>query len=89
MEEMCKHVEKPLVFPLSNPTSQAEITAENAYKHTKGKCIFAGGLHLLASVLSCQPSALVFACKRLEPWTSCARFGHAMAAIGAKQLQLW
>ena len=43
IEEMCKHVEKPLVFPLSNPTSQAEITAENAYKHSKGKCIFAGG----------------------------------------------
>ena len=43
IEEMCKHVEKPLVFPLSNPTSQAEITAENAYKYSKGKCIFAGG----------------------------------------------
>lgn len=42
---MCKHVEKPLVFPLSNPTSQAEITAENAYKYSKGKCIFAGGKH--------------------------------------------
>lgn len=45
IEEMCKHVEKPLVFPLSNPTSQAEITAENAYKYSKGKCIFAGGKH--------------------------------------------
>jgi hypothetical protein len=45
IEEMCKHVEKPLVFPLSNPTSQAEITAENAYKYSKGKCIFAGGEH--------------------------------------------
>ena len=43
IEEMCKHVERPLVFPLSNPTSQAEITAENAYKYSKGKCIFAGG----------------------------------------------
>lgn len=43
IEEMCKHVEKPLVFPLSNPTSQAEITAENAYKYSKGKCIFAAG----------------------------------------------
>ena len=88
MEEMCKHVEKPLVFPLSNPTSQAEITAENAYKYTKGKCIFAGGLHLLASVLSCQPSALVFACKRLEHWTSCARFGHARPATSAKALHI-
>ena len=47
IEEMCKHVEKPLVFPLSNPTSQAEITAENAYKYSKGKCIFAGGHFLL------------------------------------------
>ena len=49
---MCKHVEKPLVFPLSNPTSQAEITAENAYKYSKGKCIFAGGTALFHASLA-------------------------------------
>jgi len=43
VEEMCKHQEKPLIFPLSNPTSKAEITAENAFTWSDGKCIFAAG----------------------------------------------
>jgi malic enzyme len=43
IEELCKHQEKPLVFPLSNPTDKAEITAKDAYEFSKGKCIFAAG----------------------------------------------
>ncbi len=43
IEEMCKHVEKPLVFPLSNPTDKAEITAEHAYEWSHGQAIFASG----------------------------------------------
>ncbi len=36
-------MEKPLVFPLSNPTDKAEITAEHAYEWSHGQAIFASG----------------------------------------------
>ncbi|CAD7700714.1 unnamed protein product [Ostreobium quekettii] len=43
IEEVCKYCARPLIFPLSNPTSKAEITAENAIHWSKGKAIFAAG----------------------------------------------
>ena len=43
IEALCQHVDKPLVFPLSNPTDKAEITAEHAYEWSHGQAIFASG----------------------------------------------
>jgi len=76
--------ERPIIFPLSNPTSKAECTFEQAMRWTDGKVVFASGSPF-DSITRARDGVEVFPAQANNAYVFPA-LGYAAALTGASQV---
>jgi malate dehydrogenase (oxaloacetate-decarboxylating) len=76
IREMAKHVERPVIFPLSNPTSKSEAIPADLIRWTEGRALVATGSPFAPVVYKAEQSILANAI------TLCCFPGVGLGVIG-------
>ncbi len=58
VREMAKHCERPVIFPLSNPTSRSEATAQDLMDWTGGRALISSGSPFAPALVDGKPVSI-------------------------------
>jgi malate dehydrogenase (oxaloacetate-decarboxylating) len=82
VREMARKVERPIIFPLSNPTSKSEATAEDLIRWTDGRALVASGSPF-APVTHNRRKITIAQCNNVHIFPA---IGLALVASGARRV---